>query len=77
MMEPSYAVIGESAGWPTLYHMNQSSANAEKLRKRREETLGRPCFVVLMSAWHKDPLAALRKAETARFAEKTPQSPDR
>ncbi len=77
MMEPSYAVIGESAGWPTLYHMNQSSANAEKLRKRREEALGRPCFVVLMSAWHKDPLAALRKAETARFTEQTSQSPDR
>jgi len=39
MMEERYAVIGESEGYPTLYHMNQTKTNAEKLRERREASI--------------------------------------
>ncbi len=66
MMEERYAVIGESEGLPTLYHMNQTKTNAEKLRKRREAAISRPCFIVQMSAWFADPLQALRRAEAGR-----------
>jgi len=64
--ESRYAVIGESEGYPILYHMNQTAKAAEQLRKRRETITGQPCFVVLMSAWHADPLDALRKAQGMR-----------
>src|SRR5262245_36346391 len=43
-----YAVIGRSENYPTLYHMNQTSVNAERLRARREAATGRPCYVVTM-----------------------------
>jgi len=76
-MEQSYAVIGESEGYPTLYHMNQTRARAEKLSQRREAAQGRPCFVVPMSEWHKNPLTALRQAEAVRFKERTAESPGR
>ncbi len=65
-MEQHYAVIGESEGYPTLYHMNQTWANAERLRQRREATTGRSCFVVPMRAWFANPLAALHEAVAAR-----------
>ncbi len=69
MTEPRYAVIGESEGYPVLYHMNQRPLIAEQLRKRREATVGRPCFVVPMAAWLADPLQAFRRAEAARLRE--------
>lgn len=61
-----YAVIGESKGYPILYHMNQSAKVAEHLRARREASIGRPCFVVPMADWHADPLGALRRAQGLR-----------
>jgi len=67
MMEERYAVIGESAGYPVLYHMNQTKTHAEKLRERREAALSQPCFIVPMAAWLADPLQALRWAEAARL----------
>ncbi len=66
MSEPRYAVIGESEGYPVLYDMNQKPLIAEQLRKRREATIGQPCFVVPMSAWFADPRGALREAPGAR-----------
>ncbi len=60
-----FAVIGESEGYPVLYHMNQKPLIAEQLRKRREGAIGRPCFVVPMAAWFADPLGALREAQGA------------
>lgn len=50
MTEPRYAVIGESEGYPVLYHIDQTPLIAEQLRKRREGAIGRPCFVVPMAA---------------------------
>ncbi len=61
-----YAVIGESEGYPLLYHMDQTAKAAEQLRVRREAVVGRSCFVVPMSAWFADPLGALRGAQGAR-----------
>ena len=69
MMEERYAVIGESEGYPTLYHMNQTKTNAEKSRSRREAAIARPCFIVPMAAWLTDPLQALRRVEAARLRE--------
>ncbi|MDQ6832441.1 MAG: hypothetical protein M3008_03490 [Chloroflexota bacterium] len=66
MTEARYAVIGESEGYPVLYHMNQARPQAESLRKRREATVGQPCFVVPMAAWFADPLGALREAQGIR-----------
>ncbi len=66
MAEPRYAVIGESEGYPVLYHMNQTPLIAEQLRKRREAVIGRPCFVVPMAAWFADPMGALREAQGVR-----------
>ncbi len=66
MTEPRYAVIGESEGYPVLYHMNQRPLIAEQLRVRREATVGQPCFVVPMAAWFADPLGALREAQGVR-----------
>ncbi len=66
MTEARFAVIGESAGYPILYHMNQTRPSAEQLRQRREAALGQPCFIVPMAAWHADPLGALRKAQGVR-----------
>ncbi len=65
-MEGRYAVIGESEGYPILYHMNQTRLIAEQLRVRREAVVGRPCFVVPMAAWFADPMAALRGAQGDR-----------
>ncbi len=62
-MEERYAVIGESEGYPILYHMNQTAAIAEQLRARREAVVGRPCFVVPMAAWFADPMDALREVQ--------------
>ncbi len=59
-------MIGESEGYPVLYHINQTAALAEQLRKRREAAIGQPCFIVPMAAWHVDPLGALREAQRAR-----------
>jgi hypothetical protein len=50
MMDERYAVIGESEGYPVLYHMNQTPLIAEQLRKRREALISRPCFIVPMAA---------------------------
>ena len=58
-----YAVIGRSESQPTLYHMNQSPANAERLRRRREAATGQPCFVVTLAEWLANPLAAIQRAE--------------
>ncbi len=66
MTEPRFAVIGESEGYPILYHMNQTRPSAEQLRQRREEAIGQPCFIVPMAAWLSDPLGALREAQGAR-----------
>ncbi|MDQ2785630.1 MAG: hypothetical protein M3Y58_11590 [Chloroflexota bacterium] len=66
MTETRFAVIGESEGYPILYHMNQTRPSAEQLRQRREEAIGQPCFIVPMAAWHADPLGALREAQGAR-----------
>ncbi len=66
MMEERYAVIGESEGYPVLYHMNQNRRIAEQLRKRREALISRPCFIVPMAAWLSDPLGALREAQGGR-----------
>jgi len=66
MMEERYAVIGESEGYPVLYHMDQTRRIAEQLRKRREALISRPCFIVPMSAWLSDPLGALRAAQGGR-----------
>lgn len=66
-MAERYAVIGESEGYPTLYHMDLTRATAESLRVRREVAINRPVFVVPMGAWHANPLAALKEAEIARF----------
>ncbi len=66
MMEERYAVIGESEGYPVLYHMNQNRRIAEQLRKRREALISRPCFIVPMAAWLSDPLGALRAAQGGR-----------
>ncbi len=65
-VEELYAVIGESENYPILYHMNQKQAQAEHLRKRREESINQPCFIVPMSAWLTNPLRALRQAQTER-----------
>jgi len=65
-MEGRYAVIGESEGYPILYHMNQTAAIAEQLRVRREAVVGRPCFVVPMAAWFADLMGALRGAQGDR-----------
>jgi hypothetical protein len=62
-----YAVIGRSENYPTLYHMNQTSVHAERLRARREAATGRPCYVVTMPAWEANPLAALTAAEAERI----------
>ncbi len=51
MNEPRYAVIGESEGDPVLYHGNHKYPIVERLRKRREQAIGQPCFVVPMAAW--------------------------
>ena len=64
-MEQHYAVIGESEGYPMLYHMNQTWANAERLRQRREAATGRLWFVVPMGAWFANPLTALHEAVAA------------
>lgn len=61
-----YAVIGRSENYPTLYHMNQTPTNAERLRARREAATGRPCYVVAMPAWEANPLTALTNAEAER-----------
>lgn len=61
-----YAVIGRSDDEPTLYHMNVPWVRADQLRARRETLTGRPCYVIPMSAWHRDPLAALQRAERER-----------
>ena len=61
-----YAVIGRSENYPTLYHMNQTAVNAERLRARRETATGHPCYVVAMPAWNANPLAALTAAEAER-----------
>ncbi len=66
-MEERYAVIGESEGYPVLYHMNQKRLIAEQLRTRREALISRPCFTVPMSAWLSDPLGALREAQGGRW----------
>ncbi len=66
MMEERYAVIGESEGYPVLYHRNQTWLIAEQLRQRREARGGQPCFTVLMSAWFADPMGALRGAQGTR-----------
>ncbi len=66
MSEPRYAVIGESEGYPVLYHMNQKHLITEQLRKRREAIIRQPCFVVPMAAWFADPLGALREAQGTR-----------
>lgn len=66
MGELQYAVIGRSETYPTLYHMNQTRPNAERLRQRREAAIKRPCFVVAMEAWAANPLTALQEAEAAR-----------
>ncbi len=66
MAETRFAVIGESEGYPILYHMNQTRPSAEQLRQRREAAIGQPCFIVPMAAWHADPLGALREARGAR-----------
>lgn len=66
MGELQYAVIGRSDTYPTLYHMNQTRPNAERLRERREAASKRPCFVVAMKEWEANPLTALREAEAAR-----------
>ena len=63
MGESHYAVIGRSETYPTLYHMNQTRPNAERLRQRREAASKRPCFVVAMEAWAANPLTALQDAE--------------
>ncbi len=68
-MDERYAVIGESEGYPVLYHMDQTPLIAEQLRKRREALISRPCFIVPMAAWLTDPLRALRRAEAARLQE--------
>lgn len=68
-MDERYAVIGESEGYPMLYHMDQTPLIAEQLRKRREALISRPCFIVPMAAWLADPLRALRGAEAARLQE--------
>ncbi len=65
-MEGRYAVIGESEGYPILYHMDQTAKAAERLRVRREAVVGRPCFVVPMATWFADPMGALRQAQGAR-----------
>lgn len=65
-MDERYAVIGESEGYPVLYHMNQTAILAEQLRARREQRIGHPCFVVPMADWHTDPLSALRLAQRSR-----------
>ena len=65
-----YAVIGRSdRNEPTLYHLNQPSAQAERLRAQREATIGQACYVVTMAAWQANPLAALQRAEAERFGE--------
>jgi hypothetical protein len=69
MAEARYAVIGESEGYPTLYHMDQTATRAEQLRKRREAAIGQPCFVVPMAEWHADPRGALRTAQGRRRPE--------
>jgi len=61
-----YAVIGRSEDQPLLYHMNQTREGAERLRARREEAIGQPCYIVPMAAWHTNPMAALRRAEAER-----------
>jgi len=66
MAETRFAVIGESEGYPILYHMNQTRPSAEQLRQRREVAIGQPCFIVPMAAWYADPLGALREAQGAR-----------
>ncbi len=66
MTEARFAVIGESEGYPILYHMNQTRPSAEQLRQRREEAIGQPCFIVPMAAWLSDPLGALREAQGVR-----------
>jgi len=66
MTEARFAVIGESEGYPILYHMNQTRPSAEQLRQRREKAIGQPCFIVPMAAWLSDPLGALREAQGAR-----------
>ncbi len=68
-MDVRYAVIGESEGYPVLYHMHQKRPIAEQLRKHREALIARLCFIVPMAAWLTDPLRALRGAEAARLAE--------
>jgi hypothetical protein len=61
-----YAVIGRSEGQPTLYHMNQSRVNAERLRQRREASTGQPCYIVPLADWLADALMALQQAEGTR-----------
>ncbi len=58
-----YAVIGRSETYPTLYHMNQTKAAAERLRKRRADAAGQPVFVVPMADWLTNPLTAVQNAE--------------
>jgi hypothetical protein len=65
---PLYAVIGRSDADPTLYHMNLPWVRADDLRARREAATGRPCYVIPMAAWHRDPLGALQRAERERSA---------
>jgi hypothetical protein len=66
MAEARGAVIGDSEGDPVRYHMGQTAARAQQLRKRREESTGTPCFVVSRAEWHADPLRALRRAQGLR-----------
>lgn len=49
-MERHDAVIGESEGYPTRCHMNQTRENAARFCTRRAAARGHPCFVVPMTA---------------------------
>ncbi len=66
MAETRFAVIGESEGYPILYHMNQTRPSAEQLRVRREAAVEQPCFIVPMAAGLSDPRGALREAQGTR-----------
>ncbi len=63
---PLYAVIGRSEGQPVLYHMNQPHKSAERLRARRQDGTGEPCYIVPMAEWYAGPLTALQRAEAER-----------
>ena len=71
MAEARDAVIGESEGYPSLYHMNQTRPSAEQLHVRREAAVGSPVLSCRLS-----PGCRTRAAHCGRHKERAGERHD-